>query len=201
MTAPLPRPLPAMSAKPASAGKASSGAKPAYRQKANTGPVDKPTEEGAVTIHTDGSCLGNPGRGGWAAKLVYGDHVKRLSGGFQKTTNNRMEILSSIMALSQLSRPCSVDLYSDSRYLCDAVSKGWLYNWLKKGWVKSDKKPVLNRDLWERLLPLLKKHSVRFHWVEGHAGHADNEEVDELARTAASAPDLPPDTGFEKEEG
>lgn len=150
-----------------------------------------------VIIFTDGSCLGNPGPGGWAAKLSYNGTTKRLSGGFAKTTNNRMELFSVISALSILTRPCTVDLYTDSRYVRDAVEKGWLCSWQKRNWKKADGKPVLNKDLWEQVVPLLTKHKVKLHWVEGHAGHPDNEEVDELARTAASQPNLPPDTGFE----
>ncbi len=152
-----------------------------------------------VTIHTDGSCLGNPGPGGWAARLAASGKVKRLSGAFARTTNNRMELLAAIMALEALTRPCRVDLHADSRYLCDAVEKGWLYNWRKKNWKKADNKPVLNRDLWERLLPQLARHAVRLHWVEGHAGHPENEEVDTLARKAAAGGNLPADEGYEAE--
>jgi ribonuclease HI len=151
-----------------------------------------------VTIHTDGSCLGNPGPGGWAARLAANGQVKFLSGGFARTTNNRMEILAVIMALSALTRPCGVDLYTDSRYVRDAVEKRWLANWRKKGWKKADGKPVLNRDLWERLAALLAVHSVRLHWVEGHAGHVENEAVDVLARKEAAKPGLPVDAGFSR---
>lgn len=149
-----------------------------------------------VIMHTDGSCLGNPGPGGWAARLACKDTVKRLSGGFAKTTNNRMELYAAIMGLEALTRPCAVDLYTDSRYLRDAVEKRWLASWQKKNWKKADGKPVLNRDLWEHLAGLLARHKVRLHWVEAHAGHAENEEVDTLARTWAAKPGLPDDTGF-----
>lgn len=149
-----------------------------------------------VIIYTDGSCLGNPGPGGWAAKLIYNGITKRLTGGFAQTTNNRMELFSVISALSALTRTCTIDLYTDSRYVRDAVEKGWLTSWQKKNWKKADGKPVLNRDLWEQLVPLLKKHKVKLHWVEGHAGHPENEEVDTLAREAASQPSLPQDMGF-----
>jgi len=149
-----------------------------------------------VTIHTDGSCLGNPGPGGWAARLEYRGEVKFLSGGFALTTNNRMEITAVLMALSALTRPCAVALYTDSRYVRDAVEKGWLGNWQNKNWKKADNKPVLNRDLWERLLPLLERHAVRFYWVEAHAGHPENEAVDVLARSEATKSDLPVDEGF-----
>lgn len=151
---------------------------------------------GSVTLHTDGSCLGNPGPGGWAARLSWKDEVKRLSGGYALTTNNRMELMAAIEGLEALKRPCSVELYTDSRYVRDAVEKGWLASWQKRGWKKADGKPALNRDLWERMSGLLKKHRVRLHWVEGHAGHAENEEVDVLARAAASRPGLPKDEGF-----
>lgn len=155
--------------------------------------VDKLTH---VVIHTDGSCLGNPGAGGWAAKLEHNGIVKMISGGFKKTTNNRMEVFAAVMALSTLKKPCRVDVYTDSRYLCDAVEKSWIYGWVKKGWKKSDKKPVLNKDLWELLLPQLKRHKVSFLWVAGHTGHKDNEEVDTLARAAASESNLFDDPGF-----
>lgn len=149
-----------------------------------------------VTIHSDGSCLGNPGPGGWAALLRCGPHEKEFSGGFARTTNNRMEILAAIMALEALREACSVDLYTDSRYLRDAVAKGWLSSWQRNGWKTADKKPVKNRDLWERLNPLLARHQVRLHWVAGHAGHPENERVDTLARAAASQGGLPEDPGF-----
>ncbi len=152
--------------------------------------------EQVVSIHTDGSCLGNPGPGGWAARLCFNNTVKYLSGGFKLTTNNRMEIYAAIMALSALTRPCEVVLHTDSRYLCDAIEKKWLYGWIKKNWKKADGKPVLNKDLWEKLAPLLKQHSVKFKWVEAHAGHVENEEVDSLAREEASKGGLPVDEGF-----
>lgn len=149
-----------------------------------------------VTIHTDGSCLGNPGPGGWAAKLAYKGNIKKISGGYQKTTNNRMELLAVIEALSSLNRPCTVSLYTDSRYVRDAVEKKWLKSWIKRSWKKADGKPVLNQDLWEKLVPYLKKHDISFIWVEGHSGDPDNEEVDTLAREAASSSDLKVDKGF-----
>lgn len=154
------------------------------------------TDTSLVRIHTDGSCLGNPGPGGWAARLDCNGEVKFLSGGFALTTNNRMEIYAALMALSALKRPCVVDLYTDSRYLRDAVEKRWLSNWRKKNWKKADNKPVLNRDLWEKLVPFLETHKVRLHWVEAHAGHRENEEVDTLARSEAAKPGLPKDNGF-----
>ena len=134
-----------------------------------------------VIIYTDGACSGNPGPGGWGAVLKYGAHERELSGGEASTTNNRMELTAVIEALRLLKEPCEVELYSDSKYVIDALSKGWVYGWQKKGWRKSDNSPALNVDLWERLLPLLKYHEVEFVWVKGHAGHPENERCDRLA--------------------
>ena len=134
-----------------------------------------------VTIYTDGACSGNPGPGGWGAILRYGGAEKELSGGAAETTNNRMELTAVIEALSLLKEPCTVELYADSKYVIDALEKGWLYGWQKKGWVKSDKKPVLNVDLWQRLLPLLAQHDVRCHWVKGHAENEKNNRCDVMA--------------------
>ena len=134
-----------------------------------------------VEIFTDGACSGNPGPGGYGVVLRYGSVEKELSGGDSATTNNRMELTGVINGLSALKRPCRVILTTDSKYVCDSINKGWLYGWKKKGWIKSDKKPVLNVDLWEQLLPLLEKHDVTFNWVKGHAGHPENERCDRLA--------------------
>ena len=134
-----------------------------------------------VEIFTDGACSGNPGPGGWGAVLRYGSAEKELSGGAADTTNNRMELSAVIAALSALKEPCKVTLTSDSKYVIDAVTKGWAKKWQANGWVKSDKKPALNADLWEKLLALLEKHDVRFMWVKGHAGHPENERCDRLA--------------------
>ena len=134
-----------------------------------------------VTIYTDGSCSGNPGPGGWGAILKYGEHEKELSGGAQETTNNRMELTAVIEALKLLKEPCEVELWSDSKYVVDAVDKGWVYGWQKKGWRKADNKPALNVDLWEILLLLLKTHDVRWHWVKGHAENEYNNRCDALA--------------------
>ena len=149
-----------------------------------------------VEIHTDGSCLGNPGPGGWAAVLRYGGARREISGGYAQTTNNRMEILGVIRALESLTQPCSVELHTDSQYVAKAIQDRWLVNWQRNGWLTSAKKPVKNRDLWERLAELLAQHSVRFHWLKGHAGHAENERCDELARAQAARADLPPDPGL-----
>ncbi len=134
-----------------------------------------------VEIFTDGACSGNPGPGGYGAILRVGDHVKELSGGAPETTNNRMELMGVIEALSALKYPCDVVLTTDSKYVVDSVTKGWARSWKAKGWVKADKKPALNIDLWERLLELLDKHNVQFIWVKGHAGHPENERCDRLA--------------------
>lgn len=138
-----------------------------------------------VEIFTDGACSGNPGPGGWGAVLRYGSARKELSGGEAETTNNRMELTAVIRALEALKEPCAVLLTTDSRYVCDAIVKGWLESWRRRGWKKADGKPALNRDLWEQLLPLLERHRVRFQWVKGHAGHPENERCDALAVAAA----------------
>lgn len=136
-----------------------------------------------VTIYTDGACSGNPGPGGWGAILMYGAHKKELSGGEANTTNNRMELTAVIQALSLLKEPCVVELWSDSKYVIDGLSKGWARGWQRRGWVKSDKKPALNPDLWERLLELEEIHTLRYHWVKGHAENEYNNRCDELAVT------------------
>ncbi len=134
-----------------------------------------------VEMFSDGACSGNPGPGGYGVILRFAGREKELSGGEAMTTNNRMELLGVIEGLSALKEPCRVVLTTDSRYVVDSVTKGWVYGWKKKGWIKSDKKPALNVDLWERLLPLLEKHDVTFNWVKGHAGHPENERCDHLA--------------------
>lgn len=134
-----------------------------------------------VEIFTDGACSGNPGKGGWGAVLRYQGAEKELCGGAVETTNNRMELTAVIEALSALKEPCAVTLTTDSKYVVDAIEKGWVYGWQRNGWRKADKKPALNVDLWETLLPLLKKHAVSFVWVKGHAGHPENERCDRLA--------------------
>ena len=134
-----------------------------------------------IKIYTDGACSGNPGPGGWGAVLEYGEHKKELSGGEKETTNNKMELTAVIKALSALKEPCKVILTTDSKYVCDSVTKGWVYSWQKNNWRKADKKPALNIELWEQLLPLLETHQVEFVWVKGHAGHPQNERCDALA--------------------
>lgn len=134
-----------------------------------------------VTIYTDGACSGNPGPGGWAAILKYGEREKVLSGGEKLTTNNRMELIAVISALEALKEPCKVRLYSDSKYVCDAVEKGWARSWRERGWRKGDKSPAKNPDLWERLLRLLDEHEVEFVWLRGHADNPYNNRCDEIA--------------------
>ena len=134
-----------------------------------------------VEIYTDGACSGNPGPGGWGAVLRYNGKEKKISGGEAMTTNNRMELMAVISALRALKEPCAVELYSDSRYVIDALSKGWAYGWRKKGWIKSDKKPALNPDLWGELLDLCAVHEMSYHWVKGHAENEYNNRCDALA--------------------
>jgi len=137
--------------------------------------------EQRVTIYTDGACSGNPGPGGWGAILTIGGHEKELMGGEAHTTNNRMELTAAIAALEALTRPCAVDLHTDSEYLKNGIT-GWIRKWKLNGWRTADKKPVKNVDLWQRLDAALHQHDVRWHWVKGHAGHAMNERADALAR-------------------
>lgn len=134
-----------------------------------------------IEIFTDGACSGNPGPGGWGAILRYGTKEKELSGGEENTTNNRMELTAVISALSALNEPCKVIVTTDSKYVCDAITKKWVYFWQKNGWRKADKKPALNVDLWEKLLELLNVHEVTFNWVKGHNEHPENERCDALA--------------------
>ena len=134
-----------------------------------------------VDIYTDGACSGNPGPGGWGAILRYNGAEKELSGSQAETTNNRMELTAVISALSALKEPCEVTVYTDSKYVCDAITKGWVYSWKRNGWKKADKKPALNSDLWEQMLSLLKMHKTEFIWLKGHAGHPENERCDRLA--------------------
>jgi len=138
-----------------------------------------------IDIYTDGSCLKNPGPGGWGAILVYHGIEKELSGGEADTTNNRMELTAAIRGLEALNRPCEVTMTSDSKYVCDGIGKGWAKSWRDKGWKKSDGQKALNPDLWERLLELCEIHSVTFVWVKGHAGHPYNERCDEMAQARA----------------
>ncbi len=155
--------------------------------------------EARVTIYTDGACIGNPGPGGYGVVLLSGQRRKELSGGFANTTNNRMEILAAIMGLEALKKPSAVTLYSDSRYLVDAIEKGWAIKWQANGWMRNKKDRAVNPDLWERLLDLTKQHDVEFRWVRGHAGNKENECCDKLAVAAAKGKDLPADTGYKSD--
>lgn len=143
-----------------------------------------------VTIYTDGGCIGNPGPGGWAAILLYGEHVRELSGRYRQTTNNRMELRAAIEALNTLKRPCAVDLYTDSEYVRNGITQ-WVIGWQRRGWKTAGKKPVKNQDLWQQLLAAVERHTkaggVEWHWTKGHAGDRWNERADELANGAAQA--------------
>jgi ribonuclease HI len=139
------------------------------------------SEGGRVQIWTDGACSGNPGAGGWGAILVLGDKRRELNGGEPDTTNNRMELMAAIMALEALKRPCAVDLHTDSQYVKNGLT-GWIHGWKRNGWKTADKKPVKNAELWVRLDEAAARHEIAWHWVKGHAGNAENERADELAR-------------------
>lgn len=138
-----------------------------------------------VEIYTDGACLGNPGAGGYGAILRYKGNNKEISGGYENTTNNRMEITAVIEALKLLKEPCDITIYSDSQYVCNAITKGWAAKWKSNGWMRNKKEPALNADLWEELLGLIEKHKVKMVWIKGHAGHSENEKCDTMAVEAA----------------
>lgn len=154
------------------------------------------SDKSHVVVYTDGACSGNPGPGGFGVVLMHGDTRRELSQGFRRTTNNRMELLGVITALESLKRPCRVTIHSDSEYVVNAITKGWLRSWQARGWRKADKKPVLNVDLWQRLVPLLAKHDVEFKWVRGHNNDIENERCDVLAVAAAQGSELVIDDGF-----
>jgi ribonuclease HI len=145
--------------------------------------LDKKKSMKHITIYTDGACRGNPGPGGWGALLIYGKHEKEISGAERDTTNNRMELMAAIQALAALQHPCKVDLHTDSQYVQKGISE-WLSGWKKRGWVKADKKPVKNADLWQALEQEASRHQVSWHWVKGHSGHPENDRVDALANEA-----------------
>ena len=134
-----------------------------------------------VTLYTDGACSGNPGPGGYGAILIYKGIEKEISGGEVETTNNKMEIMAVIKGLEYLKEPCDVTIYSDSAYVVNTIEKGWIYSWKKNNWIKSDKKPALNPDLWSELLELTAKHEMHYHWVKGHADNKYNERCDRMA--------------------
>ena len=139
----------------------------------------------SVEIFTDGACRGNPGPGGWGAILRYKGYEKSISGGEPETTNNRMELRAVIEAIRLLKEPCEITLLSDSKYVCDALDKGWVYSWQKKSWKKSDGKPALNSEMWEELLSLIRVHTLKIEWIKGHAGHTENEAWDRMATAEA----------------
>ena len=150
-----------------------------------------------ITIHTDGACSGNPGPGGYGAVMQYGEHRMELSAGFRKTTNNRMELLAVIEGLQVLNRPCEVTVFSDSKYIVDAVNKGWARRWQANGWKRNKRERALNPDLWAKLLRLLDEHTVSLRWVKGHAGNPGNERADALAVAASKGDNLAIDEGYE----
>ena len=149
-----------------------------------------------VKIYTDGGCLGNPGRGGYGAILVCGERRREISGGYQHTTNNRMELMACIIALEALKCECGATVHSDSKYVVDGVSKGWAVKWKRNNWRRSGGNRAENVDLWERLLAVIDKHQVNFVWVKGHNGHEENERCDQLATNAANGSRLLEDTGY-----
>ena len=182
----------------------SGGASTADREKSNRGPSkqnrrdpvgDRPAD-GTVALYTDGGALGNPGPGGYGVVLIKGDERTELSGGFRCTTNNRMELMACIVGLAALAEPSRVTLTSDSKYVVDAVTKGWARRWQANGWMRSGSQKASNPDLWERLLAQCDRHEVDFHWVKGHAGHPENERCDQLVKQAAAGADLPQDEGY-----
>lgn len=148
-----------------------------------------------VEIYTDGSCLGNPGPGGYGAVIIFNQHRKEISQGFIHTTNNRMELLAAIEALAALQEKCTIALTTDSQYVKNGINQ-WIKNWKKNGWRTSDRKPVKNADLWKRLDIEVHRHDVKWHWVKGHSGHPENERCDDLARNAAESNNRLPDDGF-----
>jgi len=150
-----------------------------------------------VAIYTDGAASGNPGPGGYGVILEFQGKRKELSGGYRRTTNNRMELLAAVVGLEALKERCQVTLYTDSAYLVNAINEGWAQRWRAHGWMRNKNEPALNPDLWERLLRLCEQHEVHFVWVKGHAGHPENERCDQLAQEAARGINLPVDTAYE----
>lgn len=151
-----------------------------------------------VTIYTDGACKGNPGPGGYGCVLTFDKRRCELSGGFSKTTNNRMEIIAAVKALEKLKFPCAVEIYSDSKYLVDSMTNGWALRWRANGWMRNNKDSAQNHDLWKRLLELSEIHQVKFIWVKGHAANEENNRCDQLAVSASNEKDLPVDEGYEE---
>ena len=151
-----------------------------------------------VDIYTDGACQGNPGPGGYGVVLLSGEHRRELSGGYRRTTNNRMELLAVIEGLAALKEKCTVRVYSDSKYVVDALAKGWAVKWRKNGWQRNKREAAINPDLWERLLDLCQEHVMSYNWVKGHSGNVENERCDRLATQSAAQPNLPADEPYER---
>ncbi len=151
-----------------------------------------------VIIYTDGACIGNPGPGGYGIVLKHGRVRKELSGGFRQTTNNRMELTAAIVGLELLKKPCRVQIYTDSRYLVDAIQQGWAEQWRARNWKRQKRGKAMNPDLWQRLLDLCGMHQVEFNWIKGHADTPENERCDQLAQAAARQRGLPADQGYEQ---
>lgn len=171
---------------------------PEDREKAS--PARRPKDRtGRILVFTDGGSIDNPGPGGYGAVILSGDERIELSGGFRRTTNNRMELMGCIAALSRIGPPGQrVLVRTDSRYVVDGITKGWAARWRRNGWMRNAEEPAENSDLWEKLLDLVERHDVRFEWIPGHAGHAENERCDALARAEAAKRNLPPDPGYEE---
>ena len=151
-----------------------------------------------IEIFTDGACSGNPGPGGYGTILKYGEHLKEISAGFKLTTNNRMEMRALIAALESLNQKCNLKIFSDSKYIVDAINNGWAKRWRSNGWKRNKKEKALNPDLWDKLLNLLDNHNYSIEWVKGHAGHPENERCDELAVKACQQEKLATDEGFDR---
>ena len=149
-----------------------------------------------VELYTDGACSGNPGAGGYGVVLIYGSHTKELSGAYRETTNNRMELMAVIQGLAALKKPCLVNLYSDSRYIVDAMNKGWVKRWKSNNWMRNKNEPAKNIDLWKQILELAGQHRVRWNWVKGHASNTYNNRCDQLAREAITSQTQQPDLGY-----
>ena len=160
-------------------------------------PPTAPPADGSFLIYTDGGAIHNPGPGGYGVVTVSGGERTETSGGYRRTTNNRMELTACIRALEDLPPRSTVALYTDSKYVVNGITKGWAERWRENGWMRTKTEPAVNPDLWGRLLDLCAEHRVSFNWVKGHAGHPENERCDELATTAARQPGLPPDNGYE----
>lgn len=155
------------------------------------------TQPKHIDIYTDGACTGNPGPGGYGVVLIYGEHRRELSGGYRRTTNNRMELMGPIKGLEALNQSCRVTLHSDSQYVVEGIEKGWAKRWRGNGWMRNKREQAVNPDLWDRLLELCETHEVEFQWVRGHSGDVENERCDQLAVQAAHARDLSVDEGYE----